>query len=104
MDQRKLVRDRIPERIQSNGHTCSYHIADTDEYWMALKAKLLEEVNEVVAAETDDDLKEELADLLEVIDTLIEIKGMSAGQIHRRKREKGIEVGRFQSRIILDSY
>ncbi len=39
----KLVRDRIPEIIESQGGSCQCRVLAKDEYMQALKAKLVEE-------------------------------------------------------------
>ena len=58
----KLVRDKIPQIIKDNGVTPVIHVADDSEYWERLKAKLQEEVDEVLE---DINVNEELADVLE---------------------------------------
>lgn len=59
----KLVRDRIPEIIESSGKSCTTEILSTEEYLRMIDAKLEEELTEY---HTDQNI-EELADLLEVI-------------------------------------
>ena len=59
----KLVRDRIPEIIESSGRTCVTEILSDEEYLKMLDAKLDEELAEYHA----DQNIEELADLMEVI-------------------------------------
>ena len=41
----KLVRDKIPDIIQTNDEICKYRILDNDEYLKELNIKLKEEVN-----------------------------------------------------------
>lgn len=59
----KLVRDRIPEIIESSGSTCVTEILSDEDYLKMLDAKLDEELAEYHA----DQNIEELADLMEVI-------------------------------------
>ena len=59
----KLVRDRIPEIIESSGRTCVTVILSDEDYLRMLDVKLDEELAEY----HDDQNIEELADLMEVI-------------------------------------
>ena len=59
----KLVRDRIPEIIESSGKTCTTEALSPEEYLRMLDVKLDEELAEY----HKDQNIEELADLLEVI-------------------------------------
>lgn len=59
----KLVRDRIPEIIESSGKTCTVEILSDEDYLCMVDAKLDEELAEYHKNQNI----EELADLLEVI-------------------------------------
>lgn len=48
----KLVRDRIPEMIESNCEVPVTRVLEDKEYKEELHKKLKEEVNEVIGAET----------------------------------------------------
>lgn len=94
----KLVRDKIPDIIRSKGRDPATHIADEAEYWEKLKEKLIEEFDEFQR----DENVEEMADLLEVIDAILEFKGFSRGDVERMKAKKAEERGGFRGRIILE--
>lgn len=94
----KLVRDKIPEIIKQKGGTCTIRIADEKEYLEKLKWKLREEMDEFLEAQSE----EELADLLEVIDAIIECKKFYRKNIELIKSKKAEERGRFEKRIILE--
>ena len=98
MKYNKLVRDKIPQYIKSNGGTPITHIADEAEYWQKLKEKLLEEVEEF----KKDESTEEFADLLEVIDAIVDYKKFDRSEIDKIREKKAEERGRFKDRIILD--
>lgn len=98
MKYNKLVRDKIPEVIKAKGQTPVWHVADEDEYWMKLKAKLAEETGEFVR----DESVNEVADVLEVIDAIIAYKKFDRAEIEQAKRKKFAERGGFAKRIILD--
>lgn len=94
----KLVRDRIPEIIQERGDVVLSHEATPEEYKRALKAKLVEEVDEYLKSEEP----EELADILEVIHSLTSLQGTPREQLQLIQTKKRDERGGFERRIILD--
>ncbi|MGC9525410.1 MAG: nucleoside triphosphate pyrophosphohydrolase [Limnospira sp.] len=99
-DYNKLVRDRIPEIIQKAGCQCETQILSDSEYRHALRNKLLEEAEEVRTAENSK-LREELADLLEVVEALMESHGISAEDIRLERDRKRAERGGFERKILL---
>jgi len=94
----KLVRDKIPEIIEQKGGKCTIRIADEKEYGEKLSQKLREEVDEFLEAQNE----EELADLLEVIDAIVDCKKLDRQKMRVIKRGKAQERGRFKKRIILE--
>lgn len=101
---KKLVRDKIPEIIASKWENCEYFIADDNSYETALLAKVLEEAIEVSKAETDENLKEEIADLYEVLDSLMKHKIFSHSEILEIQKSKREKKWGFEKRIILTKY
>lgn len=92
----KLVRDRVPEIIQKSGKSCQTCRLSAAAYRQALRAKLVEEAWE--AAAEDADLVAELADLCEVMDTLIAASGLDwetvrAAQSRQREERGGFALG-----------
>ncbi len=102
MKYNKLVRDRIPEIIKKDNRVPITHIADDAEYWQKLKEKILEESQELLEAETEENTKEELADIYEIIDAMIEFKNFDKNEILRIQQEKGKKRGKFKDKIILE--
>ena len=95
---KKLVRDRIPENIIAQGEQPVFYAANDAEYWERLKEKLSEEVLEFQKAENP----EELADILEVIDAIIEFKNFDKSELDEIKQKKMEAKGGFKKRIILE--
>lgn len=98
----KLVRDRIPEMIEHNGKKAVTHIAGTEEYIRFLLAKVVEEATELQNAKDTDHLREEIADVREVIDSLQAALEIPEDEIAAIQESKADERGRFNERIILD--
>ncbi len=98
MDYNKLVRDNIPRILKKKGLKVKKHIANEEEYWKKLKEKLSEEVHEFL----EKDVKEELVDILEVVDTICKFKNIDKKELNKLKKEKARERGKFKKRIILD--
>ncbi|MDD2566212.1 MAG: nucleoside triphosphate pyrophosphohydrolase [Candidatus Gracilibacteria bacterium] len=94
----KLVRDLIPEIIESRGEIAVTRILDSEEYTLELKKKLLEEVNEFLESEND---SEELADILEVVYALGEKGGISKDGLEKIRQEKATKRGGFKNKIYL---
>lgn len=91
----KLVRDRIPEIINSKGKKCKYEIASQSDYIIKLKEKLLEEANEFI----ENPCIEELADVHEVVYAIEKAYNWDGVLIARL--DKNIERGAFRNRYIL---
>jgi len=94
----KLVRDKIPDILKQKGIISKTHIANNTEYWFKLKDKLKEEVEEFLK----DSKEEELADILEVIDSICKFKNISRQKLEFIKKEKALKRGTFNNKIILD--
>ncbi|MCW9054388.1 MAG: nucleoside triphosphate pyrophosphohydrolase [Candidatus Pacebacteria bacterium] len=100
----KLVRDRIPEKIEANGETCVTRVLDDDEYRIELIKKLEEEIIEVrLAADDPKELIEELADVFEVIDAIVKGFALDRAEIDQAQKKKLEKRGGFEQRIFLES-
>ena len=94
----KLVRDKIPENINSmEGRKATWRIMDDDEYIKELNKKLLEEVHEFI----EENAVEELADVMEVIQSIMRIKNISYEELKNVQQMKREKKGGFSNKIYL---
>ncbi len=93
----KLVRDKIPRIIESDGKTCEFEILSEEEYLKMIDAKLDEELAEY---HKDQNL-EELADLLEVIRAAAIARGYTVEELEALRASKVEKRGGFRERIFL---
>lgn len=96
----KLVRDKIPDIIKNSDNQCEISILNDDEYIEALRQKLVEEAKETAIA-TPQELVEELADVMEVIDTLMTAAGIDRETVKEIQKQKRFIRGGFDNRIKL---
>lgn len=97
MKYNKLVRDRIPEIVRNQGKNCVCRTLSEQEYIEFLDAKLNEELAEYQESKS----LEELADLLEVIRSVVVARGSSMEEVERIREEKASRRGGFAERILL---
>ncbi|EIJ78318.1 hypothetical protein PB1_12179 [Bacillus methanolicus PB1] len=97
----KLVRDRIPEIIESTGKQFSTRILSNEEYIKELKKKSFEELEEYVNTSNNEDAIEELADLLEIIHAIAEYHGSSFEKVEEVRKRKAEKRGGFKEKIFL---
>ncbi len=97
----KLVRDKIPQNLAKKGINTQMSILQDEEYQKALNEKLLEEANEVVNSVTKEELTEEIADLMEVMESIIKNRNISLEEIKKVKEEKKATRGGFDDKVFL---
>ena len=94
----KLVRDNIPNIMINKGCKPVTRILNDEEYLNELNKKLLEEVNEYL----EDNNIEELADIMEVFNSILKAKGISQEQLEDTRLEKANKRGSFNEKIFLE--
>ena|SRR6056297_3588702 len=89
----KLVRDRIPDIIMKEGRRPVVRTLEGEAFLSALYDKLAEEHRELLAAKSEDERLEELADIVEVVLSLAARLGVSEsdlmGLVARKRAERG---------------
>ena len=93
----KLVRDRIPEIIESDGKICVCETLSDEDYISLLDQKLDEELAEYQESKS----LEELADLLEVIQAVVKARGWTVEELEQVRAEKATKRGGFEKKILL---
>ncbi len=81
----KLWRDKGPARMEATGSVVHVTILDDEEYNKQLGLKLLEESHEVCQAQSKEDLISEVGDVLEVLDCIIALHGLSRDEIESER-------------------
>ena len=97
---KKLIRDKIPEIIGEKGAKFETRILKDKEFEKELKKKLVEEAMEVEKEEVD--ILNELADVLELIISIGELKGVEFKEIKDKQEEKKVERGGFSKKLFLE--
>lgn len=93
----KLVRDNIPDIIEAGNKKCKTEIVKGEELARLLNEKLQEEVDEyIVSGEI-----EELADIMEVIHSILHNRGVTVEELEAIRLRKKEERGGFSKRIKL---
>ncbi|CEP90219.1 Uncharacterised protein [[Clostridium] sordellii] len=93
----KLVRDRIPEIIESSGNKCEIEVVSDEVALEYLYKKLNEEVGELL----EDKNLDEIADCLEVLFAIGAKYGYSEDKVLGRRNEKKLKRGGFSNNIVL---
>lgn len=93
----KLVRDRIPEIIESSGNKCEIEVVSDEVALEYLYKKLNEEVSELL----EDKNLDEIADVMEVLFAIGAKYGYSEEAVLGRRNEKKDARGGFKDNLIL---
>ena len=99
----KLVRDEIPKIIKQAGKKCDWVVLNSKQYTIELKRKLIEESKELNTAISRAEVIEELADVYEVLESILIDQRIDIKDINEKRITKNIEKGSFESRLFLKS-
>lgn len=98
----KLVRDKIPQIIEEvKGKKIETRIIEGEEYKAYLLKKFQEESAELAETKDKEHLAEEIADILELIDSLLEFDGLKLEDIKKIQKEKAEKRGGFKEGILM---
>ena len=93
----KAIRDKIPQIIEESGKNCNVKKLTDSEFLTQLEKKLVEELAEYQESKN----VEELADILEVIYRISELKGIKSAELDSIKNEKAKKRGKFDDNLFL---
>ena len=93
----KAIRDKIPEIIQKDGHTCNVQSLSDEKFIIEIEKKLSEEVTEY----QNDKNPEELADILEVVYRIAQLQGISKEELEKIRIKKLQDSGGFDKNLFL---
>ena len=93
----KAIRDKIPEIIQESGEKCNIQTLSDEKFLVEIEKKLSEEVTEY----QNDKNPEELADILELIYRIAQLKGISKQELEQIRIKKLQDRGGFHKNLFL---
>ncbi|TYQ12854.1 UNVERIFIED_CONTAM: putative house-cleaning noncanonical NTP pyrophosphatase (MazG superfamily) [Acetivibrio alkalicellulosi] len=93
----KLIRDKMPQIIERSGNKVVIEkLRDTD-FIFYLHSKLREEIIQY----EDDNSVDKIADIIEVLYSILEYKGVSINQFEKIRLKKAQKIGSFKEKILL---
>ena len=95
---KKLVRDKIPEIREKDNLVPICRTLNNKEYQIELNKKLVEEVKEYLESQET----EELADIVEVIYSIVKLKNISLEDFEKIRIDKVEKRGSFDKKIFLE--
>ena len=99
----KLVRDKSPKMVaRSNGTLKSRYLDDAD-FATEVRAKLVEELDEVLAAVGPEELCDELGDVYELLEEYAKLNGLTQEQVRAGKKTKREKRGGFTERLYIEN-
>jgi len=102
--QKKLWRDNAIDIMEKNhGSKINWRTLNDQEFNQQIRIKLLEEAEEVAMAQSRNELITELADLYEVIDSLLAVNNISMKEVTLKQTQKQNERGGFTGRKFVET-
>ncbi len=102
----KLIRDNIPQIIFTKTHKepMVRTVENDKEFLEFLLKKVIEESVELQHSTITGNIEEELADLCELINELLKLKGLTWQEIANVQEEKRQKNGGFEKKLVLLGY
>tara|TARA_B100000686_G_C16430502_1_gene781861 strand:+ start:17 stop:331 length:315 start_codon:yes stop_codon:yes gene_type:complete len=93
----KAIRDKIPEIIRNSGSKPNVKSLSDDEFQIELENKLKEELEEYF----ENKKIEELGDIIDVIERIVDLKGISSAEFEKNRLKKIATNGKFEKNLFL---
>src|SRR6266567_2488610 len=97
----KLICDKIPEKIHSLGSECETLELSQVEFEKELIKKVSEEASGLLAAKSDQEILEEMADIADVLDEILKVKKISREQLIGQQQKNFEKKGAFEKKLYL---
>lgn len=94
----KLIRDKMPEFMESSGKKCNSRIAETKEY----REELFKKINEELEGFKEKPCAEQMAEALEALENLIKTYNIEMYEVFDIKDDKVRKMGSYEKGIILE--
>ena len=98
----KLVRDKMPGIWNSAKKEFKIHTADDKEFDVALRAKIFQEAQEAVDAQTKDKAISEMATIIECVDEYLKLHKTTKEEFENKRKEKNEKMGSFSKKTIVE--
>ncbi|MFN7709542.1 MAG: hypothetical protein ACK5O7_01065 [Holosporales bacterium] len=98
----KVIRHKMLSVMRASGAEVHTKVLDQEGYSLYLMKKLMEEAAEVAAVQNPEELREELADVLEVMHSIISHHGLSMESIEIERLKKREAKGSFSPESYVD--
>jgi len=96
----KLIRDKIPEYIESKGGSYKTKTLNVAEFKTLIRKKMVEEARELVSAKRNE-LVNEMADVLQLLISIAKFEKIPFSEIEKARKNKEKERGAFKKKIFL---
>jgi predicted house-cleaning noncanonical NTP pyrophosphatase (MazG superfamily) len=97
----KLVRDKIAENIVKSGGKVHQKALSEKDFLKELKKKVIEEALELPKTQTKRETLSELADIQEVINTILKMLNVRRRDLRELQKIKSEKTGEFEKRVYI---
>lgn len=97
----KLIRDKIPKKIQNKGSSCETRELEQKEFEKELVKKVSEEADGLENSDSREKMISELADIIDVMEEMKRVKEITDHEIEEARKENYKKKGGFEKRLFL---